>query len=257
MVGNTERGFTVIEVMLFLAITGGLFAALMVSVNVGVTQQRYLDSVRSYKSLLQNQYSEVLNTRNVEDSAFKCTDKAVIGNSSVPRGTRGTSSCVILGRAIQIDENGGGKKITTSSVIGYDNLSQGSGTDELTTLNGYLPKLSEFDTEINEVDWGGHLTTTAIVSGEHEKSTAVILILRSPATGTIRFFTSQTALGGGTDLRTLITPANLSATAVIENCVLGDSGLLPKQMVKIDPRIASADAVTIVSDDDGRSEACQ
>lgn len=41
MITSKERGFTVIELMLFLGVTGALFAALMFGVNASVNQQRY------------------------------------------------------------------------------------------------------------------------------------------------------------------------------------------------------------------------
>jgi type II secretory pathway pseudopilin PulG len=252
MAKSTERGFTIVEVVLFLAITGGLFAALMIGVNSGITQQRYLDSVRSYKALLQNQYSEVLNTRNgnVDQRCSQANDGTIDGTG--PLLTKGTSKCVILGRAIQITDSG--KNVTTSSVTGYDLTGQDSATvstsDDVTALKLYKFKVADFDKESVELDWGSYLTPLPSISGSPE-STAVILILRSPATGLIRILTSPKSLTNYSDLSGAIDRGDLSITKKLENCIKGDSGLLPKQSVTIDPSIASPDAVITADSNDG------
>ncbi|MDB5177335.1 MAG: hypothetical protein JWN75_1003 [Candidatus Saccharibacteria bacterium] len=245
---DSQRGFTIIEVMLFLAITGGLFAALMVGVNTGITQQRYLDSVRSYKALVQNQYSEVLNTRNDNAGNTKCSDRKD-GNldQAAPLDVNGTSQCVILGRAIKIMD--GGTKVETSSVTAYDMTANSNDSSDITVLTNYKPKLSSFNIETTEIDWQGNLEVPASPGGSSSHSSAFILILRSPTTGNIRLFTSPSA---PSDLSSIITDAN--AVAKIENCMKGDSGLLPKQSITIDPRIASPDAV---STDGGGNPLCQ
>ncbi len=262
MAKSTERGFTIIEVVLFLAITGGLFAALMIGVNTGITQQRYLDSVRSYKALLQNQYSEVLNTRN-ENVDKKCslTNDGTVDDTG-PLLTKGTSKCVILGRAIRIDSDSHGRNVITSSVTGYDTTGQDidsngvndsdqiSSSDDVTALKLYRPKVSDFDKESTEIDWGAYLTPVPPVSGSPE-STSVVLILRSPATGLIRIFISSQALTNYSDLSGAMTRGDLSVVDKLSSCIKGDSGLLPKQVITIDPAIASPDAVTTADSTNG------
>lgn len=262
MTSNSGRGFTIIEVMLFLAITGGLFALLMIGVNTSVTQQRYLDSVRGYKALLQNEYAEVLTTRNEGSESQKCrgTDGTVgEGASGVEAlAARGTSKCVILGRAIQVD---GGNRIFLSSVTGFDptgtavdtnsngiaDAKEIDSSDDLTALGLYQPKLSTFDKRTMEVDWGARL-----VRPGGQDSTAVILVLRSPATGVIKVFSSENSLGNSVNLAGMITSDNTTSAATVGACIDGDSGLLPKQFVSVDPRIASPDAVKTDGGESGR-----
>jgi len=263
---DTERGFTVIEVMLFLAITGGLFAALMIGVGIGISQQHYLDSVRSYKALLQNQYSEVVNTRNEDVDDWKCGGSGTIESATSRDPKRGASQCVILGRVIVVN----GNKITTSSVTGYDPTGttqdndgdgtddgqQVSSTDDIIVLTKYYQaKQAAFDKQEDEVDWGSYLAT-APNGGDRSSSKAVIIIVKSPATGLVRTFVSQdtgSALGTNNDLTTFITAA--ASTTPLSNCVENDyTGLLPKQMVTINPRVSGSDGVTL---DGGQNEVCQ
>ncbi|MEP6710564.1 MAG: prepilin-type N-terminal cleavage/methylation domain-containing protein, partial [Candidatus Saccharibacteria bacterium] len=57
---DTQRhpGFTIIEVMLFLAISGALAVGILIGSNVAITSQRYRDSLNSLQSLLQQQYNQ-------------------------------------------------------------------------------------------------------------------------------------------------------------------------------------------------------
>lgn len=230
----TERGFTIIELMLFLAISGALFAALMIGVNINITQQRYRESVVSYSSLLQGQYSEVENTRNDRNNQWVCADDGTVSEQTNGGSSRGTTNCVILGRAVQILD--GGTTVKTSSVVGHE---PGDSTDSDTvTLSDYNPTINPFDEESSPIDWGSSLVAT---TPKHPASTAVILILRSPQDGLIRVFTSPGPLTE--TLSKLISSSD--ASAKLTNCVRSDSNVSPIQSVTINPRIAGPDGVSI------------
>lgn len=227
MTASSERGFTIVETVLFLAITGALFAALMIGVGTGITQQRYIEGVRGYRALLQDQYSAAMNIVNEHDA----------GTVACPSGApvaRGMSNCVILGRAVKIV--GAGTQVETSSIIGSDTGTVTSNTPDVDAVRAYAPQIATFDRETTELDWGLALKTTTVAGSSHA-SQAVILIMRSPVSGLPLIFTSDRV---PSPLRDMITTAN--RTLSIENCLTGDSGALPKQLVRVKPQIASADA---------------
>ncbi len=228
-----ERGFTVIELMLFLAVSGALFAALMIGVNNNISQQRYRESVTSYSALLQGQYSDVANTRNARDNDWQCADDGTISEESENGQPRGTTDCVILGRAVQIEDNG--TTVVTSSVVGREPV-QNDTTSDIETLKAYHPKVTSFDSRTNSIEWGSTLFTK-----EHKASTASFLILRSPVSGLIRVFASPDPLPA--DISSVINSD--TASIKLMNCVRGDSGSLPTQSVSVNPRIASLDGVTV------------
>lgn len=228
------RGFTVIELMLFLGITGALFAALMIGSNSTISQQRYRESVRDYGALLQDQYAEVLNTRNERDSKWRCVE-GVVNPDPISGEYRGTSRCVLLGKAIEVTDDGTNVKVT--SVIGYAADEEGALQGDIETLVAYAPKIpDDYDTNLTRVSWNSQLMTT-----DGQPSTASFLILRSPASGLIRVFASDQPLP--VNLAEMITPT--TATAIITNCVQGDSGTLPTQSVTVDPRISGPNGVIV------------
>lgn len=237
MTASSERGFTIVETVLFLAITGALFASLMIGVNLAITQQRYLEGVRSYKSLLQDQYSAAMNIVNDQDGS------GTMPCPTIPSTARGMSDCVILGRAIHIVN--AGTEVETSSIIGTDTNINSSDTADVTAVKNYNPKIASFDKEITEIDWGLSLKMTA-ASGPSRDSQAVILIMRSPVSGLPMIFTADSM---PSQLKNMITSAN--RTLVIENCLKGDSGALPKQLVRIRPQVGSADAFSIETPNSG------
>ncbi len=244
MTTSAERGFTIIEVMLFLAVTGALFAALMIGVGTGVTQQRYLDSVRSFKALVQNQYAAVINTENQNITSQQCNSSTGAIQSGT-RGNWGASDCVILGRAIVVRQTDGGDKVEVSSVTAPDaanNDAARSSNDIDVFKNYFKPQLTTFDLEAVSMDWGSKLMQPGI-SHMASVNTEVILILRSPNTGLIRTFVTNN--WATSDLVSVITSSG-ATTNPLEFCIANDStGLLPQQMVTIDPAIASADAVKL------------
>jgi len=239
MANRTEHGFTIIELMLFLGISGALFAALMIGVGSNITQQRYRESVVTYSALLQNQYSEAANIDNGRDGSWTCVNSTI--NQSANGGqARGTTDCVLLGRAIQIEDNG--TTVKTSSVVGTEAAGYEDASD-IAALLAYKPRIESFDSETTPVDWGSSLVTT-----DNHPSTATILILRSPSSGLIRVFAYA---AGGDTVSDIITPQN--ATRSLKNCVKGDSLLQPTQSVSVDPRISGPDGIIV----DGMDPACK
>lgn len=250
------RGFTIIELMLFLGITGAIFAALMIGVNNNVTQQHYKESVQNYASLLQHQYSEVANTRVERDDNLRCgldvSGNVIItqitGNGDLPGAPSTDPACVILGRAVQVEQLEGGSVgpaddgtiVHTYPVIGLEPDGVTSLSD-LETLVAYNPSITDqFNATSTEVEWNSSLRLE-----DGQFSEASFLILRSPASGLIRVFTQPEPLMN--KLSEMITPAHARQT--IWNCVDGQRGLLPMQSVGVDPTVSGQDGVLIVEND--------
>lgn len=234
-----QQGFTIIELILFLGITGALFAALMLGVNTSIYQQRYRDSVIAYKTLLERQYAEVTYPRNERDNNWTCNSESGVQQQSNGGQARGTSHCVLLGRYIQIKDNGA--QIETGNVVGFQPADSTLLNGDIATLSAYAPQLSPIGRQDHEVEWQSVLETI-----EKRPSAASFLVLRSPLSGLIRTFAWNEPL-----------PANLSsmltetaATAKIKNCVVqaGNIGM-PIQSVTVNASIGSANGIAIQGSD--------
>lgn len=198
---KTNTGFTIIETMLFLAVSGALAAAILAGSSVSINQQRYRDSVNTLKSFIQQQYSATTNVSNDRAGTEGCANAVVLQPpASVTSQSRGTSDCILLGRLIAIDNTG--KKITVSNVVGYRTPGAKEAiSDFLEIKTNYTLGISPIGQEVSEVAWNA-----AVVKKQTTQPTAVsILILHSPLSGSIMTYTTQSAV---TNLQSIITPAN-------------------------------------------------
>lgn len=97
-------GFTIIEVMLFLAVSGVLAAGILATVGGTIGAQRYRDAVDSFADFVQGQYDKTVNVQNDTENHNECglnadKDRIVVSDSSTV--LAGTSRvCMIVGRFI-------------------------------------------------------------------------------------------------------------------------------------------------------------
>lgn len=69
-------GFTMIEVAIFLAITGALFVGIAVGTQNSIFQQRYNDAVQNFAEFLRSAYSQTMNVQSEGDGR---TNEAIYG----------------------------------------------------------------------------------------------------------------------------------------------------------------------------------
>lgn len=89
-------GFTIIEVILFLAISGMLLLMAMIGSGEMARHARFSDTVNSFHSNVQRYYEEVTNGVNTRATTGACGAGSVEG---------GTDSCLLLGRVISFGED--------------------------------------------------------------------------------------------------------------------------------------------------------
>jgi type II secretory pathway pseudopilin PulG len=234
---KTETGFTIIETMLFLAITGLLAMGILVGSGVAIGQQRYRDSVNSLKSYIQQQYSEVTNVANDRGKTWTCDANGnVTAGDATSSEARGTSDCMVLGRFITVDASG--KGLTASNIIGVRGAGATATSDIAEITSNYKLTASPVDTSTAEVSWGAQVVK--------EKTTTPmplsILIIRSPLSGSVLTFTAE---GVQTNLLGMVTAANMSTKRDI--CVNADLGsFVGKRMeVQVNAYASSQTAIQI------------
>ena len=175
-----QTGFTIIEVILFLAVAGVMLSAVIVGAGTSLGTQRYRDSVTSLQSYLQDQYFEVSNVRNqLRTEKLTCAADGTVSFGSALSQNRGRSTCVIMGRYITIGSSS--NKLAVYPVIGIKN-STVYGTD-LEIFKSYTLKTIPQLVEDFTVDWGSNMLNDSFAAAAF-----TILILQSPSSGSVRTF---------------------------------------------------------------------
>jgi len=229
-VGQTG-GFTIVETMLFLAVSGLLAAGILIGTGSSINTQRYRDSVTSLMSFFQKQYSDVANVSN-DSTSNACPDD---------HKPRGQSDCVILGKYITSN----GTTLSIKDVIG--NIPAGTvSSNDLLALRDYDIKVSSEGGSTYDIEWGSSLTringTTMSLS---------MLVLRSPSSGIIRTFIDPSAAWPDGQIQAkVLLASNLTKSATA--CV-NSNGLLTgtKLAVLIDKNATGTSGVEILGDNNG------
>lgn len=192
---SNVAGFTIIETMLFLAVTGLLVASMMAGIGLSLNLQRYKDSVETFKSLLQSQYSDLANVQNTNTTGWTCNSSATPVESSGQ--IKGQSDCLLLGRYITVV----GGAVNNYPVLGRAPVSASSTGNDIDKLRAYTLRASTQGVESTTLEWGTQIAWPR--EGVGRQSPQVprsigILFIRSPESGHIFTFTSDTVTAAPT-----------------------------------------------------------
>ena len=270
MSGNKhKRGFTLVEVLLFLAISALIIISLMAGFSQAVARQRYNDSVQDLTEFLRKQYSDVITTSNSRGKddptcqAFNRGRNSLITNSGsifsdLPStspirqvlnvlknnstvsdgGGRGRSDCNIYGKAIVFGRGvkgtitpGDGNTIEVYDVIGADlgNLHIPGGSDvgaSFAVTPMMLNGVCTMGTGSNKysLQWGARATTPqANMANNGNTVQAIMLIIRSPVTGTVQTFFARDNDSASNKVINAINNGVTGATATTCNYSSGDA----------------------------------
>jgi type II secretory pathway pseudopilin PulG len=245
-----KAGFTIIETVLFLGITGLLVVGVLVGTGVSINIQRYRDSVVSLQSVIQQQYSEAADVVNMRGSGKTCNDDGSITDSAGgSTENRGQSDCVILGRIIT--PTNANYRLATASVVGVLPDVNAYQTDADLLANAHL-KIMTGTEDSYILDWGAR---TVSVGGAIKPFT--ILIIRSPISGNIKTFINNSEyvnlnnVDAGSKLFNVTDP---SKTGDLKMCV-EDNGLTSqsRMAVYLTSATTSASGVEVLG---GESSGC-
>ncbi len=115
---RSREGFTIIEVMLFLAITGLMMLGIFTAIRGTIDAQRYQDATASVVDYLQGQYNLVDNVQSNRKSTYTCAASGILGGAS----HRGTTNCSIVGRFVVSTD--AGKTLTSQPIIATRDIKQ-------------------------------------------------------------------------------------------------------------------------------------
>jgi type II secretory pathway pseudopilin PulG len=176
-----NKGFTIIELVLFLGITGLVMGVLLAGVGGSLNRERYRDAVSSFQNYLQGQYNLVNNVNNSRDATEICSGGKIIADATGDSG-RGTSDCTIVGRVIYSSADG--ESLTSAQVYATVDASTLAGDNDVQVLNDAKltasPHLEPFTP-----GW-----STRIVDPKPDDAISVfsILIVRMPTNGLVHTY---------------------------------------------------------------------
>ncbi len=125
------KGFTLVEVALFLAVTGALFVGIAVGTQNSIFQQRFTDAVQNYAEFLRSVYSEVLN---VQTDGTGRSDKIVYGKLVTFGESRDLAGCPVNGNGGTRGENCK-KESGTVAIFSYNVIAKATdGADNVSLL---------------------------------------------------------------------------------------------------------------------------
>lgn len=231
MSAQTQKAFTIIEVLLFLAITGALAVGILIGSGTVIGQQRYRDSVNSFKGHVQEQYGQVTNVINGETVNPVCRESGdALDFDEDANQARGTSECLVLGRFILVEP----AMVTAHNLIGWPG--EGEAEDDSEALRGY--SLSLRDPEAREIAWGARIVRPGTANG----MTTSVLIARSPLSGSIITYVQDGDHRGS--IKEMISGDNMAQK---DFCVDPDGtpGIRNRMAVRIGARASSQSAVEI------------
>ena len=196
---RSRPGFTLIEVAIFLAITGILFLGVTVGVQNSISQQRTNDSVQNFVEFLRGVYSEVSNVQHTDRGR---SEKAVYGKLI----TFGERFDLAGNQLVDDDSESGSNAIFVYTVIGnVSNGGTGGGLDLLRSLNANVIKKSGSGdgasialagiAERYTPKWAAQIEPAcendSLASCTFEPMKGMVLIARHPNSGVINTYYSE------------------------------------------------------------------
>ena len=198
-------GYTIIEVMLFLAVTGVLAAGVLASVGGTIGAQRYRDAADSFSNFIQGQYDKAVNVQNETERHAACTlntDKSRIVIDDARLDQAGTSRvCMIVGRFVSTvdgvhftarplylaleDEDHMAKVLSSSG--DYEFLQVAANGDALSAVKPAVISTGNNESFIDEYQLGWD---TRIDESKTNKINS-LAIIRSPVSGAIHTYYSN------------------------------------------------------------------
>lgn len=245
MGARISSGFTIIETMLFLAVTGLLIMGALIGTGTALSNQRYRDAVETFKNLVQTQYAELGSIKNDRENTWSCGSNAkpVEGNEY-----RGQSECLIVGRYMAINEG----DVSIFTVLARENAITTPGNDIASLRNNYTYNVAD-GIEKRSLEWG---TSIGWPVGGADTRTLGLLFMRSPESGRVYTFSSDAIAADPDAINSTTFTSMINASTGIPGqgertvCVKSSGGIFGgDRAVFITSRAAGASAVEVRSND--------
>ncbi|NCU40525.1 hypothetical protein EOL73_02080 [Candidatus Saccharibacteria bacterium] len=141
------HGFTVIEVMIFLSISGLLIMIAFMGTSSSISRTRFTDAMRTTQAFMQQQYSDVQNGLNLRTETFS-TDSCGVGINVDP----GTGDCLIVGKLVTFDPSSGNQIVVYPVISDVDPVVDSS-MNEAQVLGAYNLRIAQNSKQYFDLPW--------------------------------------------------------------------------------------------------------
>jgi len=244
---SNKNGFTIIETMLFLGVTGLLVMGVLVGTGASINIQRYRDSITSLQSLLQQQFSDVASVSNGRSSDWDCDSNGTVVEKLGSNISRGQSECVMLGRLITTTNTS--QSILIRDIIGYAPSSVTPAQNDIDALSQYNMQVSPVTKSSYNIEWNSSMIKP---KPSNEPAEFSILILQSPISGIVRAFIDNDEVVQNDKIKSLIKLESLQESASVKICI-NPNGLFDgkKMAVTVTAGASSASGVETLGENSG------
>lgn len=169
---ESAKGFTIVEVSIFLAVSGLLLLTMFIGTGSMVSRQRFTDTTDSLQTFFQSQYDEVVNGVNVSTAPTEC------GGAT---GASGQSTCLLVGKLLTIPA--GSTTISSNYIISTTTPTNTSTPQaELSTAS---LKVINTGASTYELKWGAQVSNVTRSSDRSTASVNTAAFIRLPSSGRI------------------------------------------------------------------------
>jgi Tfp pilus assembly protein PilV len=183
-----QQGFTIIEVTLFLGISGLLFLMIFIGTGNTLRTTRFTDSIRSTQSYLQQQADQILNGVNSRDASNACNAAGITsgGMGNDP----GTSNCLLLGRTLYFHDSQIDAYPVVATVIPSLYTSAGQVPTDQELILASKPQIVYNAKDTYTIPWQNHVEG-GLLSQAAGVTANTVTILRSPASTQLFYYSTS------------------------------------------------------------------
>lgn len=195
-------GFTIIESVLFLAVSTALAVAILASSSAVIAQQRYKDSTTRLQSFIQSQYINANYIINSREEDWACSGSGIrqvpVGDSTSTN--RGTTDCYVLGKVLILKDEGAQIESRTVIAAGTPTADEEEAVaNDFDAFAIYDVSWTEAEQEVYDLDWGASLARSTPGGVGPAIDEQYIFVLKSPYSGSMRTFWYDPSTGSVRD----------------------------------------------------------
>lgn len=206
---NGQKGFTILETILVVAVSTALFASLVFGIQYMISRAKFSDTMTDLRTAIRSQYEEVIsgiNSRNSAQNANICG----AGSATV---AAGSSDCLVMGKVITFAPNSPDVKVNYITGTPVNMPFDG---DDIAAIQAANPRLSTVGQDNLRIQWASTFAKSVRLSNG-STGTIAIAIVRSPVSSNVIVYSLSSVPTLSNLLATSSATPNVSTAFLIKN----------------------------------------